>query len=221
VTQPFQTPAEPSFRDFRHRRWTPRPADAEHHDVVLEEMNHRWFNALQVLSFSVQSLRRPDGSRATLDERLARIDFQFCAMAALHRRLARPPDHRQTLETYCQALCIDLLLAFGREEIRPRVMMRDVAVSPATAVRIGALVVELLTNALKHGRAPAEGGAVWIDLRRLKDGRLELTAADSFSAPAAEAERPRMIEGLVGLLGGDLSVQTETGYMTRIRFPAS
>jgi two-component sensor histidine kinase len=221
MTAQFQTPAGPSFRDFRHRRWTLRPQAAEPRDVVLEEMNHRWFNALQVLSNSLKSLRRPDGLSATLDERVARIDFQIRAMAALHRRLARPPAQNQTLETYCHALCIDLLLAFGREEIRPWVTMGDIAVSPATSVRVGALVVELLTNALKHGRAPAEGGAVWISMRRLGGGRLELTAADSFPAPTEEAVSPRMIEGLVARLGGDLSVQTETGYMTRIRFPAS
>jgi two-component sensor histidine kinase len=214
------TSAESSFRDFHYRRWTPGPGRAEPRDLVLEELNHRWFNALQVLSNALQSLRY-DASDASLDDRVTRIEFQIRAMARLHRRLARPPDQRQTLEAYCHALCIDVLLAFGREEITPWVRMCDIAVSPATAVRVGVLVVELLTNALKHGRAPADGGAVWIGMRRLDGGWLELTAADSFPAPTTEAVRPRMIEGLVGRLGGDLTVQTETGYMTRIRFPAS
>ena len=215
------TSAEPPFRGFRYRRWTPTPANIEHRDVVLEELNHRWFNTLQVLSSSLQSLRHTGASPATLDDRLTRIDLQIRAMAALHRRLARSPDQHQTLEAYCQALCIDLLLAFGREEITPWVGMCDVSVSPATAVRVGALVVELLTNALKHGRAPAEGGTVWISMKRLDDGRLELTAADSFPAPVAEPVSPRVIEGLVARLHGELSIQMETGYMTRIRFPAT
>jgi two-component sensor histidine kinase len=210
--------AEPPFRGARRGLWAPAGIDR---DVVLEELNHRWFNALQVLSSSLQSLRHAGASTATLDERLTRIDLQVRALAALHRRLARPPDQHQTLEAYCHALCIDVLLAFEREEITPWVRMCDIAVSPATAVQVGTLVVELLTNALKHGRAPAEGGTVWVSMKRLDDGRLELTAADSFPAPTAEAVRPRIIEGLVNRLGGELSIQMDTGYMTRIRFPAA
>jgi two-component sensor histidine kinase len=195
--------------------------NVEHRDVVLEELNHRWFNTLQGLSSSLQSLRHPSASAEPFEDRLTRIDLQIQGMAALHRRLARPPGQHQTLEAYCRALCNDVLLASAREEITPWVGMCDVAVSPATAVIVGALVVELMTNALKHGRAPAAGGAVWISMKRLDDGRLQLTAADSFPAPVYEPVRPRVIEGLVGRLRGELSIRTETGYITRIRFPPS
>jgi two-component sensor histidine kinase len=203
----------------RHGRQTHEAAGGEHRDVVLEELNHRWFNSLQILSGSLHSLA--DTSPDALRDRLGRMDLQIQAMAALHRRLARSPGQHQTLEAYCQALCIDVLVAFGREEITPWVRMCDVDVSPAVAICIGALVVELLTNALKHGRAPAEGGTVWISMKRLTDGRLELAAADSFPAPTTRPLRPRMVEGLVGRLRGELSIQMDTGYMTRIRFPAA
>ncbi len=215
------TSADTTYGGSRYGRRPRTPATIEHRDVVLEELHHRWFNALQVLSYSLQSLREADVSSATLNERLSQVDRQIRAMAALHRRLARAPDQQQTLEAYCEALCADVLHGFGREEIASRVKMTGISVSPATAVRIGALIVELLTNALKHGRAPAEGGTVWISIKRLDDGRLELTAADSFPAPIVEPVRPRMIEGLVNRLRGELSIQVETGYMTRIRFPAA
>jgi two-component sensor histidine kinase len=77
-----------------------------------------------------------------------------------------------------------------------------------------------MTNVLKHGRAPSEGGMVRVSMKALGDGWLELLVSDSFPPPAAQPARPRMVEALVEALGGELSVETEAGYRTRIRFPA-
>jgi two-component sensor histidine kinase len=189
-------------------------------DLVLEEMSHRWCNALQGLSATLQPCQTAGASLAFIQTRLANIDHQILAMAALHRRLSRSLAQGQSLEGYCRALCMDVLLAFGREEITPSVRMCEVTLSPARVHRLGAIVVELVTNALKHGRAPPDGGIVSVSMTVLDDGRLELLVSDSFPPPAAQPARPRMVEGLVEALRGELNVETEGGYRTCIRFAA-
>ena len=189
-------------------------------DLALEEMSHRWCNALQSLSATLRSCQADGASLAFIQARLKGIDHQILAMAALQRRLSRSPAQDQSLEGYCRALCMDVLLAFGREEITPSVRMCEVTLSLARVHRLGAIVVELMTNALKHGRAPPDGGTVRVSMTALDDGRLELLVSDSFPPPAAPPARPRMVEALVEALGGELNVETEGGYRTCIRFAA-
>jgi two-component sensor histidine kinase len=116
---------------------------------------------------------------------------------------------------------MDVLLAFGRTEITPRVSMPWTALSPHLAQHVALLVVELLTNALKHGCAPADGGYVSISLRPHADG-LELVAEDNFPGPLGQAaDTPRIIAALTASLGGTLLVETSLGYVTKVRFPVA
>lgn len=180
-------------------------------DILMSELNHRWYNGLQVIAASLR-LFGSDG-RAMSD-----LCGQLQAQAALHRRLSGPPPCDE-LERYCRALCLDVLLAFGRTEITPRVSMAAVLLSPRCARHLGLLVVELMTNALKHGRAPTENGVVSVTLRPV-GADLELVVADNFAPPAAPlCATPRIALALAETLGGALTVEAAPGYVTRVHFP--
>ncbi len=193
----------------------PRPMD-----VALVEFHHRWFNSLTALGCSLRSCAMVSKSVPDMLARLGDIDLQIQAMASLHRRLHQPLPVGGCLQTYCSALADDVVTAFGRGDIEPWVDMCDVSLSPDAFVTLGNLVVELVTNAVKHGRAPASGGLVWMRLRRRADGRLELNVTDNFAAPAEAPRTPRIIANLVELLGGELLIRTRSGYATRIVFSA-
>ena len=183
-------------------------------DLTMLELNHRWCNGLQVI---VSALHLCQRDPATADDRISALCAQVRALAALHRRLSRPPP-ASGFEGYCRALCLDLILAFDRTEITPWVSMAEVPLSPRCAQHVALLVVELLTNVLKHGRAPENGGAVSVTLRRVKH-QFELAVVDNFDAPAEAVSRgPRLVGALVQALAGTLTIQTDGRYATRVLF---
>jgi len=196
-------------------------AAADSTALVLKEMNHRWFNALSVISISLHlCARRGDASdalRATLDD----LHEQIHAMAKMHRRLSDPPATGASIETYCRALCLDVLLCFGRSDILPQLQFCDARLPEACTLKLGAIVVELMTNAVKHGRPdPSGGGVIWLALRPTNNGHLELVMTDNFAAPTcATPPRPRLIDALVRDLSGELEIMARPGYTTKIKLP--
>jgi two-component sensor histidine kinase len=188
--------------------------------LLIAEMNHRWFNGLQAIDASLRQCRRHAASPDVLRHSLGALSTQIQAMAALHRRLCALTGAREGLERHCQALCTDLVLAFGRTDVTPSVVMVNAGLCARSEQRLALIVVELMTNALKHGRPPPSGGVVWIQLRFLGEAELELVATDNFEPPAAtEAPAPAIVAALVDDLGGDLKVCCRPTYRTRVRFP--
>ena len=186
-------------------------------DVVLSELSHRWCNGLQIITANLRTMSR-ECEASALTRRLNLLCDQVHAQAALHRRLSAPPPSTE-LERYCRALCLDLLLAFGRTEIAPWVSMTDVVLSTYSTQVLGLLVTELMTNALKHGRAPEAGGVVSVTLERAGQDLL-LIFSDNFAPPdAVGCTAPRLVAALAEILGGTLTVDTSPAYLTRIRFP--
>jgi hypothetical protein len=65
------------------------------------------------------------GGGAGAPDSLLRALIQIDAITSLYRRLSSPPCPAEPIEDYCRALCCDVVLAFGRLEIRPRLTMCD------------------------------------------------------------------------------------------------
>ena len=187
--------------------------------LLIAEMNHRWFNGLQVIEASLRRCDRHAASPDALRRSLAALSTQIQAMAALHRRLSALKGVGEGLERHCRALCMDLALAFDRTDITPSVAMVDARLSARSEQRLALIVVELMTNALKHGRPPTSGGVVWIQLRFLGEAELELVVTDNFDPPAAQPPMPAIVAALVEDLAGDLRVCCRPAYRTRVRFP--
>jgi two-component sensor histidine kinase len=186
-------------------------------DIVLSELSHRWCNGLQIITANIRGMSR-ECETSAVARRLNLLCDQVHAQAALHRRLSAPPPSAE-LERYCRALCLDLLLAFGRTEITPWVSVTEVVLSTYRTQVLGLLVTELMTNALKHGRAPEAGGVVSVALEWAGED-LQLIFADNFAPPdAAGGTAPRIVAALAQILGGTLTIETAPGYLTRIRFP--
>ena len=186
--------------------------------ILIEELNHRLFNTLQVVMASVARLRKalcaPEAA-----SRLNELESRVLAFANLHRLLscAIVVDG---LENHCRRLCIELIKAFGREDMTPWVRMADVPLSPGRSLRVALLVVELVTNVLKHGLGGPRGGVVFVDLIRTRCGRLELAVRESHPHPSPDTGlRPRIVDTLAESLAGSALITTRDGYETRVRFP--
>jgi two-component sensor histidine kinase len=188
-------------------------------DLILSEMNHRWCNGLQVISAALCLYGRHRTADAVMEEQLLGLGDQVQAMAALHRRLSGPPLIEESFETHCRSLCLDVTQSFGRPEVTPRLEMDDPGLSLRGEHRLALLVVELMTNALKHGRPPNHGAMVWLTLKRSGLSHIDLTVWDNFGPPDPNVTPPKLVRALVADLRGTLTVDVAPAYRSWIRIP--
>lgn len=150
-----QKHADQQLRDSLHEK-----------DVLLQEINHRVKNNLQVIAslLDLQSRRVADGSaRSALEMTRDRI----ASMLLVHEQLHRSPDLRQVdFATYAQILAENLIYTYA---LNPEGIELDLDVSAVLqlnqAVACGLILNELVTNAIKHGLRPHATGYLQISLK--------------------------------------------------------
>jgi PAS domain S-box-containing protein len=191
----------------------------EARDVLMREADHRIKNSLQLVASLLRlQLSRVSAqeTRDALGEAIARVD----AVANAHSALQRSPDLR--------AIAIDGMLADLCDRmgaLNPAVRVRCGAESgqtlPAdTAVSLGLIASELITNALRHGFPAPAGGEVALTLRHA-DGWLEMEIADTGCGLPEDAQARQglgntVVATLVRQIGATQHVQTAPGHGTRI-----
>jgi two-component sensor histidine kinase/DNA-binding NarL/FixJ family response regulator len=153
-------------------------ASLQEKEVLLKEIHHRVKNNLQVIS----SILHLQGRK--IDDPRYRLIFGECqdrvrTMALVHEKLYRSPS----LSAIDLAEEVrDLVTMLASSHAHPNVRLEvqaDAAVSDIhTAVPIGLLVNELVSNALKHAFPEGRGGNVNVSLRRLEPERLLLSVRD-------------------------------------------
>jgi two-component sensor histidine kinase len=184
--------------------------------TLLAEFNHRLFNTLQLIASQVAYCARA-GASASARPNLEALGRRVQALAALHRLLAFPVGY--DFEDYCKTLCRLLIAAFGRPKITPLVRMEVSELGRREERYLALLVVELVTNVLKHSLTEDCDGVVWIDLQARR-GDFELSVWDSRKAPVRAFAPPRVIEALARALGGHCYVHGRDNYRVVVRFPA-
>ncbi len=148
----------------------------EEKEVLLKEVHHRVKNSLQIVvsMLTLQGLKADDPSiRGELDKAVARVR----AVAKIHERLYGGADvTRVDFAGYLRALCADLQEAAPEHALR--VEARSAFLATEQAVPLGLICVELITNAIKHARAPEHRRAIDIGFGATPEGDLVLSVRD-------------------------------------------
>jgi two-component sensor histidine kinase len=191
-------------------------------EVLLKEIYHRVKNNLQVVSglLNMQGRALGDASvKALLAESASRVQ----SMALVHEQLYRSHDLSNIeLSEYLARLAEHLALA--HQPLSARVPLR-LAASPQlklgieTAVPLGLIVNELVSNAYKHGYPPdAPRGEVALRADSLHDGRVRVAVSDDgrglppgFEPRAAPSLGMQLVLALVGQLAGELRCGSSGG----------
>ena len=189
-------------------------------DLLVDELTHRFYNSLQVINSLLSTATRRDAAPDTMMSMLDIVRDRVAALSSLHRRLARSRDVCGVLEHHCREVCLDLVRAFGREDVTPWLRMEDISLPQGDESRLIYLVTELVTNAIKYSRTDG-AGMIWIELKRRTANEVELLVRDNgVSGPTVTiTQAPRIAGALAKSLGGELAVRRDDGFVASVRFP--
>lgn len=181
-------------------------AQLEH--LLVAEAHHRVKNSLQQVSELLMLARPEDGAGDAFDETAARIR----SIAGVHSVLQSTEGTDAPLDAVVRQVVegIDAAIAVTTEPVR---------VTAATAQRVGVVVNELVTNAVRHGVPP-----VRVALTAGPPPRLEVTDHGSGYDPAGAKLGLRLVRQVVeqGLRGRLEIMRDESGgTVTRVEFAAA
>jgi len=213
--------------DELHAEHAKAVASLKEKDLLLREIHHRVKNNMQVIT----SLLRLEA--AHLDERPPREVFDECharieSMAMIHDTLYRSNDvSHVNLDDYLAVLSRHLMSVYchNREIVIER-DVREVSLTIETAIPVGLITTELITNSLKHAFPEERSGVVRVRMSRVATNEIELLVSDN-GVGISEDVDVRTIDTLgLGLvrgmaetqLGGTLEVARDNGTQVTIKF---
>ena len=134
----------------------------------IKEIHHRIKNNLQVI-YSLLSLEAERFSNSQILEAFRESQNRVVSMALIHEELYKG-EETDTLDfaAYLRKLTADLFHSYklGTEEIKLKLDLEQVYLGMDTAIPLGIIVNELISNALKHAFPAGKGGEIRICLRK-------------------------------------------------------
>lgn len=199
-------------------------------DVLLKEVHHRVKNYLQVLS-SLLSMQLDSPDALDPGRVLTESQNRILSMAYVHESLyGKRPISDEFFPEFVSKLVDNLLRSFGydKEEIRISLNCEPLPIRQNSAIPIGLILNELVTNVLKHAflsKTSEDAKTLNISLYR-EDIWIHIDVSDNGIGKRSENPKPQDSMGLelVDLLtrqlkGNVLDLSENGGTVTRIRFP--
>lgn len=198
-------------------------------EVLLREVYHRVKNNLQVVQslLNLQARAMPEpGAQAALQEMSHRVR----AMVLVHEQLHRSESLSEVdLQRYVADLVQQLVLGSGHraDEIAVHISVAPLAVGVDSAVPLGLLLSELVSNALKHAFADGRHGEMAVSIAPEPDGRgVRIGVSDNgcglppdFDLGATRSMGLQLAAALAGQLGGELQFRSEGGTTAWVVVP--
>lgn len=200
----------------------------EDKQMLIREVHHRVKNNLQVIS-SLLKLQAESMSDDTIRTALMASHGRVSSMAMVHEMFYQSGDlHRVDLKPFLRDLTAHLTSAYdiGSGPIEVRLDTNSVQVTLDKAIRIGLVVNELISNALKHAFCERDApGLLQITLSVDSDSA-ELTVADNgrglpatFDWTAVDSLGLLLVRNLARQLHGAIRLDATTGTAVGLRFP--
>ena len=200
----------------------------QENELLLKEIHHRVKNNLQTIS-SLLSLQSESISDKTAYDAVQESKNRVASMALIHQKLYQGENLAAIeMRDYFETIGRAIIDSFGKkaENISLKVKMKNIELDVDTAVPIGLIANELITNSIKHAFPNKKKGQVFITLTQEENGLLKLNIADNGDATANEPVVKKekgfgtlLIQLLTTQLGGKLEKSMKEGTSTIIQFP--
>jgi PAS domain S-box-containing protein len=198
----------------------------EEKTVLLREVHHRVNNNLQIISslFNLQSHYVDENSIDVLLVSQSRVR----SMAMIYEKLYQSPDLTHlNIKDYVESFVSDLFSLYGVKTgiIQTQIKVSDIEMGMDTAIPLGLIINELVTNSLKH--AFPEGTKekkIHITLNK-NDELFKLKVTDNgVGIPETEIRKTpktlglQLVKSLVNQLNGTLTITVKKGTIVEVLF---
>jgi PAS domain S-box-containing protein len=195
-------------------------------ETLLMEIYHRVKNNLQVVSslLAMQGARAGDEARALLETSADRVR----SIALVHEQLYQSKNLSSiSYPAYVRELVAHLTDAYDPISRRVPIVAEidDLSIGVGTAVPLGLVITELISNAYKHAFPGEATGEIQVMLNLLPSGLLRLTVRDTgrglppgFTGSGASSLGLRLVETLASQLDGRIDVSSPAGACFELTF---
>lgn len=193
-------------------------------EMLMVEVNHRAKNSLAIAAalLGIQGRRHADQTVKTLFEE---TQDRLHAMARVHDLLSKSESSQQVdVATYVTDLC-EALKSMTDYDDRIRLETRaekGVLVHADTAVPLGIVLTEIITNAVKYAFPAPKSGTILAQARRREPGWIELVIQDDGVGMSHFREGSLgygLVRSLVQQIRGEIDIRTDAGVTVTISFP--
>ena len=200
---------------------------AEQRMVLIQEVNHRVANSLQLIAALTQMQENAISDPAARAA-LAGMRSRVYAVAGVHRRLYTSDDIRHVaLDDYIRGLLDEIRRSIQESDTGHafELSLSPVLVPTDTAVSVGVVIAELVTNAVKYAYPAGKGGPIRILLAREGEDAVLVVEDDGVGSqgPAAKPGTgmgQRLIQSIASSIKGQVDrMPQETGTRVRFSFP--
>ena len=197
-----------SFISYRNRSRSNRLLAAKNaeNELLLKEIHHRVKNNLEVVSslLALQSAQIDDpNTKEAMQEGQNRVH----SIGIVHQKLYQGENLGSIeMKDYFLNLSESILDSFGAEErVKIELAMEKLDVDIDTAVPLGLIVNELLTNTIKYAFPKGQNGNVLIKLEKKSNGILHLEVSDNGVGKSGVVQGTGFGGQLISLLTRQLS----------------
>ena len=192
---------------------------------LVKEIHHRVKNNFHIVSslLEIQSsyLKNNDALLA-IKESQNRIH----SMSIIHQKLYQS----ETLSTihmpeYIYELVEHLRESYAIRNIAFSLQIENIELNHASAITLGLMLNEAITNAIKYAFTEEEDGKICISLAPMSDSQLLLSVADNgrglpdnFETKIGASMGMELLQGLTDDLGGSFSIETDHGTHIKVIF---
>ena len=169
-----------SIHDITQRKIIEKTLEKQE-NARLKEIHHRIKNNLQVIS-SLLDLQAEKFHDKKVIQAFKESQNRVISMALIHEELYNGND-MDTLDfaDYLQKLAVDLFNSYrvGNENIRLKLELKHIHLGMDTAIPLGIIVNELISNSLKYAFQPGRNGKINLSLYRIENYDEHKNYADS------------------------------------------
>lgn len=200
----------------------------EQQKTLFAELHHRVSNNLSFVSglLSIHQMRSQGDVVAVAALEDARLRLE--TMSQVHRRIYDPVNADIPLQVYLEELCQDVVTATGAGGVVCEVQAAPLKLDLETLLNLSLVIVECMTNSIKHAYKDGEGGVIRVILQQTGENSCALTIRDSgpgfpegFDPAQSNRLGFKILYGFARSLHGDLTFANDNGGVIHLTFPES
>jgi PAS domain S-box-containing protein len=197
----------------------------EEKKVLLREIHHRVKNNMQIIS-SLLNLQIQHVEEEQAVNVLKESQGRVKSMSMVHEKLYQSPSFTNiNFKEYVERLVLDIFYSYGIKtgSIESVFDIEDINISIETAIPLGLIINELVTNSVKYAFPQGEG-TITINLKSLPD-KMELIIADDgiglpsdISIENTETLGLQLVNNLSNQIDGEIQLERSHGTKFKIIF---